>query len=211
MRRIGIICTNDTELDPLMKRGSDLGRDKRGLYTVYKGAYADQGALMVRCGGGKLNAACAAQYLIGKYDVGAILVCGIVSGLGDDVEPLDTIVCTESVLHDGNASVYDKYPVLKDHIFRSDEALCAAARTAADNVDWAVLFGRISTGESAPEGFGWQILCSDSESAAAAHACYLSGVPFIAVRTVADASDESRDQAAARSAQFVIKLMEAMK
>ena len=62
-------------------------------------------------------------------------------------------------------------------------------------------------------------LCIDMETAAVAHACYLNGVPFIAVRSISDndkeagqeAINRNYDKAVQQSYQFVSEMLEGIR
>ena len=49
-------------------------------------------------------------------------------------------------------------------------------------------------------------LCIDMETAAVAHACYLNGVPFIAVRSISDNDKEAGQEASAQSQAELLPL-----
>ena len=207
MSRIGILCTCDEALDLLMKQCLDLGRDRKGLYTAYRGTLAGHGLAMICSGPGKINAALAAQYLIDRFSVESVIMFGTAAGVSDAVKALDTVVCTESVFSDTDPAIYEQYPKLETPVFPADEQLLAFARKAADSAGLPVHFGRISTGDTAPEVCDADALCTDSGTAAAAHACLLNGVPFIAIRTITTGQPDAEPGCAVRAAHLTAELV----
>ena len=127
-----------------------------------------------------------AQQLIDRYGVEAILFSGIAGGLTENINIFDTVVCTASEFRDTDNEIYSDFPIMEKPVFYADEHLCEIARAAAMQADWSIHFGLTTTGDIFTENISPQALCIDMETAAAAHACYMCNVPFIAIRSISD-------------------------
>lgn len=136
-----------------------------------------------------------------------------------DTGIFDTVVCTSSEFRDTNHEIYSDFPIMEKPVFYADDHLIEIARSAAQQADWKIHFGLTTTGDIFTKNISPDALCIDMETAAAAHACYMSGVPFIAIRSISDNSAEQGqeainrnfDEAAGRSYRFVERMLSVMK
>ncbi|MCR5158336.1 MAG: 5'-methylthioadenosine/adenosylhomocysteine nucleosidase [Prevotella sp.] len=184
--KIGIIVAMDKELQQLQQ--------------VFKG----QQVLVEKCGIGKVNAALGVQRIINDYKPDCIISSGCAGGHGEGVHVKDVVVSTELAYHDvycGSAiddtTQYGQVQGLPAR-FPADPWLleqATALRAQAETLSTQLHEGLIVTGDwfvdskekmrSIVEKFP-DALAVDMESAAIAHACYLSKVPFISFRVVSD-------------------------
>ena len=82
--------------------------------------------------------------------------------------------------------------------FPSDKGLLSATGRYAESAEYAIRFGAIVTGELFVENKDrgrilrkHGPLAVDMETAAAAHVCYVNGVPFLSVRSITDTGEDS--------------------
>ncbi len=128
----------------------------------------------------------------------------------------DTVVCTAAVFHDTDNEIYTDFPILDEPVFYTDKRLLTLAQKAAGRMEREIYFGPATTGDRYVEPIHPEAFCIDMETAAAAHACYLNRVPFVAIRSVSDKDKEAGqeainrnyDKAAYQSYRFVCSMLE---
>lgn len=217
--KIGILCACEKELKPYLAVMRDPAATEYAMHTFYSGRIKEMDVVAVYSGCGKINAAITAQQLIDQYDVDAIIFSGIAGGMKKDTGIFDTVVCTSSEFRDTNHEIYSDFPIMEKPVFYADDHLIEIARSAAQQAEWKIHFGLATTGDIFTKNISPDALCIDMETAAAAHACYMSGVPFIAIRSISDNSAEQGqeainrnfDEAAGRSYRFVERMLSVMK
>lgn len=223
--KIGIICATDGELAPILPVIADRSESVCSMLKIHEGTIFGEQVTALYSGVGKVNAAIAAQTLLLR-GVDIVINAGVAGSMRSDVEVLDTVVSTEVWYHDINPDTITEYhPWVEEGVFASDARLVELARLAAADMPegHAVHFGRTVTGDifvtnelrpSIAEKHA--PLAVDMESAAVAHACYQSGVPFIAVRSISDSEthdgaesvDANFDSAARRACALLLLLVE---
>ena len=214
--KIGIMCATPRELVPYLSVMQIRETDECAMHSFHNGTIKDICTTAVYSGCGKINASITAQLLIDRYDVDAIIFSGIAGGMKKEIQVFDTIVCTASAFHDTDNEIYTDFPVMKEPIFYADDGLTALAKEAAGRIGRKIHFGVATTGDRYMEPIHPDALCIDMETAAVAHACYLNGVPFIAVRSISDNDKEAGQEAINRnydkavqwSYQFVSEMLE---
>lgn len=223
--KIGILCAGDSELDPFLPMLESPAVTERAMLRVYEGTLEGVPAAALFSGVCKVNAAVAAQVLIGACRCGAVINAGTAGGIDGRLRVFDTVVSTETAYHDvGEDILTDFHPWLPSVWFPCDPGLLALARRAAEGLEAGrrVFFGRVVTGEHFVEGeererleAAWAPLSADMETAAAAHACYVNHVPFLSVRTITDTREhdgvgsfeENCARASRLSAEFVREML----
>lgn len=215
MNRIGILCACEKEIKPYLADMEKTSVTEYAMHTFHSGTIGGKNIIAVFSGCGKINAAVTAQQLIDKFDVDCIIFSGIAGGLTRETNIFDTVVCTASEFRDTNNEIYSDFPVMESPVFHADSHLLETARKAAFLADWNIHFGLATTGDIFTDNISPEALCIDMETAAAAHACYLCGIPFIAIRSISDNnSDKGQEtinrnfeRAAAQSYRFVKKML----
>lgn len=224
--KIGVLCAGDRELAPFLPMLTDVRTSNQALLTVHEGHLADVAVAALYSGVCKVNAAIAAQLLIGAYRCDAIISAGTAGAMDASVDLFDTVVSTEAAHHDVAEHILTGFhPWLEQSFFRADEGLLAAARRTAEGMS-RVHFGRMVTGEQFVTDEGraqintcFHPLSVDMETAAVAQVCHAYGVPFISVRTMTDtpsrrgvgAFEENCDRASAITAEFVRRMLAVLK
>lgn len=199
MKKVGILCASDTELAPFLKAMEIRKVREKTRLKFYEGMIGKIYAVAVYSGVCKVNAAIAAELLIEAFGVDAVVNAGTAGGLDPKVKLFDTIIAERSVYHDVAQDILTEFhPWMPSVYFPSDGNLLSAARNYVETVKHPILFGTIATGEQFVENEGRERilqkhspLAVDMETAAAAHVCYVNGVPFLAVRSITDTSGDS--------------------
>jgi adenosylhomocysteine nucleosidase len=184
--KIGIIVAMDKELQQLRQvfDGSDV--------------------LVEKCGIGKVNAALGAQRMISDFRPDCIISSGCAGGHGADIEVRSTVVSTHLAYHDvycgtaiDNSTQYGQVQGLPAR-FQADPYLLKKAielRDGGSEAGRSIKAGLIVTGDwfvDSREKMAYIVSkfpdarAVDMESAAIAHTCYLSRVPFISFRVISD-------------------------
>ena len=171
-----------------------MDKELQQLRQVFEGS----NVVVQKCGIGKVNAALGVQQLISSYHPDCIISSGCAGGNGDDVEVKDVVVSTELSYHD----VYCGTAI--DNTTQYGQVQGLPARFPAD--PYLLQKSRLLTGAKLHHGLivtgDWFVdskekmrsiidkfpdaKAVDMESAAIAHTCYLSKVPFISFRVVSD-------------------------
>lgn len=150
--------------------------------------YALGGGHILCVGGvGKVNAAMAAQLLIDRFGVEAILNAGCVGAL-DPALPIGTVVAaTHCVQHDVDTTLCGDPPGLVStvNVVEFPCSLPAVPGLTPGVVATGDWFGRdFSRAHAIQERFG--ALVCDMEAGAAAQVCLRHGIPFLALKAVSD-------------------------
>ena len=224
--KIGILCAGDREVAPFLPMLANAKTSEKSMLTIYEGKLAGADVAVLYSGVCKVNAAIAAQVLIGEYGCETIINAGTAGAMDEALAVFDTVVGTEYAYHDVAAHILTEFhPWLEAPRFAADKALLEVARCAADGAE-RIHFGRMVTGEQfitdeSRESINARFhpLCVDMESAAVAHVCHVNRVPFLAVRTMTDtpshagvgAFEENCAKASSVAADFVCNMLEILR
>ncbi len=203
MKRIGILCASDTELTPFLKCMRVCQIREKPMLRFYEGTIYQIPVVAVYSGVCKVNAAIAAELLIEDFSVDAVINAGTAGGIDPNVRLFDTIIAERSVYHDTAGDILTEFhPWMPSSSFPSDGELLSKGRKYAETSKYPVLFGTIATGERFIENEdrdrirrAYSSLAVDMETAAAAHVCYVNGVPFLAVRSITDTGGDDGEAA----------------
>jgi len=194
--KIGILCAGDREFAPFLPHLQNAAVSQKAMLTFYDGVIRDVPVTALFSGVCKVNAAIAAQILIARYQVDAILNVGTAGGVDPSLELFDTVISTEAAYHDVAANILTEFhPWMETVFFPADPTLLAAARRAAEKSKHrsSIRFGRMVTGEAFVSDTLHPVLIdafhpasADMETAAIAHVCYVNQIPFLAIRCITD-------------------------
>lgn len=192
MKKIGIICAGDEELEPFLSHIEETTIREKAMLKFYEGKINNVSIVALYSGVCKVNAAIAAQILIDTYDIHCIINAGTAGGMDEGIELFDTIISTEIAYHDVEDDILTEFhPWMPSIYFQADETLLALAKTLSK--ENKIHFGRMVTGEKFIEdnrrgtiNEKYQPLSVDMETASIAHVCYANKVPFIAIRSITD-------------------------
>ena len=199
MKPIGILCATARELDPFLPEIRNDQVTAHSMHTFHRGQMEDVPIVAVYSGCGEVNAAVTAQAMIDQFNAAAVIFSGIAGGMTQETKIFHTVVCTASSFHDTNNEIYTDFPVMPEPVFHADEHLLSIAHRAADCFAHPVYYGPATTGDIFTGQYPSDALCIDMETAAAAHACYLNNVPFIAIRSISDNREDSGQEAINRN------------
>ena len=194
--KLGILCAGDRELAPFLPHIENEQLTKKAMLTVHEGAIRGMNVAALFSGVCKVNAAIAAQTLIDHYHVDWIINAGTCGAMNPSLDLFDTVISTESVYHDVAENILTGFhPWMESPFFPSDPQLLSLAESLPPDMaaPFRIVFGRTVTGEAFIEDEGreainerFQPLSVDMETAAVAHVCYVSRIPFLSIRTVTD-------------------------
>lgn len=196
MKKIGIICAGDTELEPYLEIFSKCIVQEKAMLKFYTTTFAGKIITMLYSGVCKVNASIATQILIDTFKVDTIINSGVAGGIDKNLKLFDTVVATESIYHDVAEDILtDFHPWLESNSFKSDKFLVEKLEELKEE---KIYFGTVVTGEKfIVQDEREEIikrfnpLAVDMETTAIAHTCYVNKIPFVAIRSITDTEDEN--------------------
>lgn len=216
----GILSAMAQEQAGLAEHLQDLRAERHAGREFHLGRWHGREVVLALSRIGKVAAATTAAALIERFGVSRIVFTGVAGGLHPSVRVGDTVIGTEFVQHDMDASpIFPRYevPLYGRARFLADRELAAclaqAARQAQQNapLDEAtrarfglseplrIHQGLIASGDRfvsrADESAMLRAALPDAmavemEAAAVAQVCHDHGVPFAAVRNISDRADD---------------------
>lgn len=194
--KIGIIVAMDLEYNLIHHLLQDSHQEQHGAFTFLCGTVANRSIILMRCGIGKVNAACGASELIRTYHPDAVISTGVAGGIDKCLRVMDVVVSRHIVYHDvwcGEGNAYGQVQGLPEQ-FTADEQLLSNA-LSIEVQDTRIVPGLICSGDkfitdsselenikaAFPQG-----LAVDMESGAIAQTCHLHQTPFISFRVISD-------------------------
>lgn len=166
-----------------------------GPQQYLTGTLGPHSIVLIRCGIGKVNAACGATQLILHHHPDCVISTGVAGGIDKSLRVMDVVVSREVCHHDVwcgeglDIGQVQGQPTL----FAADTTL--VQRALSLHTDVHVVSGLICTGDSFitertelqqikqnfPEG-----LAVDMESAAIGQVCHTFAIPFVSFRIISD-------------------------
>lgn len=224
MKRIGILCASDTELNPFFQYIQSPQITEKAMLKFYSGRILENEIVAVYSGVCKVNAAIAAQLLIDLFHVDSMINAGTAGGINQDVCLFDTVISERMIYHDVAEDILTEFhPWLKENCFQADRELYAAAQQYTCQSDFPILFGTMVTGEQFVEDEKraaihqkYAPLSVDMETVSVAHVCYVNSIPFLSVRTITDTAthkgvehfEQNCKLASERAAKIVIGILQ---
>ncbi|MBQ9630508.1 MAG: 5'-methylthioadenosine/adenosylhomocysteine nucleosidase [Treponema sp.] len=211
--KLGIIGAMEIEVNTLisaMSQGNSTFRKKASL-KFYEGLLFGVPSVIVRSGIGKVNAALCAQCLINEFGVTHIINTGIAGSMATGLAVFDIVLSSDAVYHDVDVTAFGYkvgvIPQMDASVFLADKMLIELAQKAFTKTNLSnehkILVGRIASGDQfISNGVQKKRIaelfnpaCVEMEGAAIAHACYLSDIPFVIIRTMSDMADDGEESA----------------
>lgn len=188
MKKIGIVCASDTELEPFLPCIAQV--TEKAMLKFYSGYIMEIEAVAAYSGVCKVNAAIAAQLLIDVFHVDGIINAGTAGGMDEKVQLFDTVISERMAYHDVAEDILTEFhPWLKENYFEAGQELLMAARKYSQESAFPIWFGTMVTGEQfivdekrAEINEKFAPLSVDMETASIAHVCYVNRIPFLSVR-----------------------------
>ncbi len=148
MKKIGILCASDTELEPFFSYLKDFEIKETAMLKFYISQFRDVQIIAAYSGVCKVNAAIAAQVLIDTFHVDALINGGTAGGMDKNVQLLDTVISQRMIYHDMTEDILtDFHPWLKNNHFEADKNLLDAAKKYSKTKAYPLHFGVMVTGE----------------------------------------------------------------
>ncbi len=197
MKTIAVIGAMPTEVSLLKNRLSDVRQENIAGLNIFIGTLHSKTVLVCQSGMGKVAAGAAAQVLITKYGIDALINSGIAGNMSSEITVGDVVISKEVLYHDAQLDMISQhYPHLESYTAKDE--LIAAAKKACQDTDTKFLVGKIATGDKFigdsktkkeindfcnPD-------CVEMEGAAIAHICSKNDIPFVIIRAMSDDADE---------------------
>ena len=218
--KIGIIGAIDTEIALYLENMKINTKSEYIKRTFYEGTFNGKDIVISASGMGKVNAAATAQAMISKYKADCIIVSGVAGGMDKSLHIGDTVIADKVYYHDLDLFLFEDHPKVKDGCFLPDKKLVNILENASPKeYKGKIVTGTAVTGDAFIETDGreeinakFSPMCTDMETAAIAHICFVYDIPFAAVRSISDTEDESgfdtfevNCKKAARSSYLVVE------
>ena len=228
---IGIIGAMQVEIDTLAAALENAKTETVGGLNFTAGELDGTPVVLTVCGIGKVFAAMAAQTLILRYGVRAIINTGVAGTLTDRLSIGDIAIAENVVQHDMDTSAVGD-PVglisgLNQVYMAADANLAARIAAVIDGMGIRRAVGTIASGDVfvadsskktyIRDTFG-AIAC-EMEGASIGQVCTVNGIPFAVIRAISDGGNEDAAMdyptfvkiAAAKSAAVVRKAVNEMR
>lgn len=207
MSKIGIIGAMDLEVEELKSKLTDIKITKKAGMEFNEGILNGTNVVIVRCGIGKVNAACCAQILVDLFDITHVINTGIAGSLNAELNIGDILISKDALHHDMDTTIFGyqlgEVPQMGVREFPADEHLMEVAQKscAKVNPDIHALVGRVVSGDQFISSkdvkekliSSFQGDCAEMEGASIAHVAYLNQVPFVIIRAISDKADDSAE------------------
>jgi adenosylhomocysteine nucleosidase len=202
--RIGLIGAMDSEIAHYLEAMESV--ESQTIYGIqfYQGRLEQHPVVLCKSGVGKVNAAICTQLLIERFRIEKIIFTGVAGALHPDLDIGDIVISTECQYHDIDASVLGfpkgTIPFQETSIFPADPDLIQLAVEAGEQIGkQKVMSGKVLSGDqfiSDPQLVrllhqDLSGVCVEMEGAAVAHVCFLTGVPYVVIRSMSDRADQS--------------------
>ncbi len=198
MKTIGVIGAMPAEVTLLRDKLANLKTEKIAGLTIFTGTLHGKNVVLCQSGMGKVAAGAAAQVLITKYGIDAIINSGIAGNMTSKIGIGDVVISSEVTYHDAQIDMIKQhYPNLEFYTANAD--LISASSKACDETNTKFIVGKIATGD---KFVGDSLLkksiadfcspdCVEMEGAAIAHIASKNDIPFVIIRSMSDNSDEA--------------------
>ena len=194
---VGIIFAMKEELNAFIE-GLNI-KKKYNIFELefYEIEYFNKTLILVLSGIGKVNAARTTQILIDVMKVDYIINIGVAGGVSRDVNVLDIVVANKLVQHDFDITNFNHpkgyIPNVGVYI-ECDDYLVNISKEVLDDLGIKSHIGVIASGDIFVSDalMGKKInnkfnaLAVEMEGASVAQTAYLSGIPFLIIRSISD-------------------------
>ncbi len=199
--KIGIIGAMKSETEGLFAAMQNAAWETVSGMHVGTGTLDGKEVVVVTSGIGKVFAAMAAEMLILRYGVTALLNTGVAGGLSPDLTVCDAVVATDVVQHDMNTTALGdprgfisgvglvKIPTdkrLTDVLYEA--AVAEGIHTVKGTVASGDIFVADKKVKKDIRGRFGAVAC-EMEGASIGQVAHVNGVPFTVLRTISDGGD----------------------
>lgn len=228
MSKIGVIFAMKEELDKVLKQVDIKNEFNVFGLDFYSVVFKDTECILVECGVGKVNAARTTQIMIDVMKVDYIINVGVAGGVSNSLNVCDIVIGEKLVQHDFDITAFDHAKGYIPNVgvyLNSDEYLLRIAEKEKESFNETNFHkGVIASGDifctsekmSKKINEKFNALCVDMEGASIAQVAYLSGVPFLVVRSISDIPnnnnkityEEFLEESSKMVAKFLLSMIE---
>jgi len=228
MSKIGVIFAMKEELDEVLKQVDIKNEFNVFGLDFYSVVFKDTECILVECGVGKVNAARTTQIMIDVMKVDYIINVGVAGGVSNSLNVCDIVIGEKIVQHDFDITAFDHAKGYIPNVgvyLNSDEYLLRIAEKEKESFNETNFHkGVIASGDifctsekmSKKINEKFNALCVDMEGASIAQVAYLSGVPFLVVRSISDIPnnnnkityEEFLEESSKMVAKFLLSMIE---
>ena len=202
---IGIIFALKEELNAFLKNCKVINEYKIFELDFYEVKYLNHKLILVESGIGKVNAARVTQILIDNMKIDYLFNIGVAGGVSQDLEVLDIVVANNLVQHDFDITAFNHEKGYIPNVglsIKCDDYLVNLAMQVAKNLKISIKCGTIASGDifvanskmSNKINQKFQALAVEMEGASIAQVAYLSGVPFLVIRSISDVVSKDNNE-----------------
>lgn len=201
MKKVGIIFAMKEELDAFLKYLPIVKKYKIFDLDFYEGELYSLSCVLVESGIGKVNAARTTQILIDNMKVDYIFNIGVAGGVSSALQVGDIVIGKNLVQHDFDLTGFQhekgyipKVGKFIDCDFYLYQLAISTLKELEEKNTYHIVSGTIASGDifcTDPEmaekihtKFGAE--CVEMEGASIAQVCFLTGIPFLILRSISD-------------------------
>ena len=197
--KIGIIVAMRKELDLLLPLLNNSEDSRMGGFEFHRGKMGRHDVMVMQCGIGKVNAAMGTLMLVNHFAPNYVINSGVAGGADLSVNVMDVVAGARVAYHDvwcgpeselgqvqGLPLYFEGAKCLLDLVPDRDDIHKGLICSGDQFIDKKEDVNRI-------KGNFPEALAVDMESGAIAQVCYLSKVPFLALRVISDSPGASHD------------------
>lgn len=197
--KIGIIVAMRKELDLLLPLLNDSEDSRMGGFDFHRGKMGRHDVMVMQCGIGKVNAAMGTLMLVNHFAPNYVINSGVAGGADLSVNVMDVVAGARVAYHDvwcgpeselgqvqGLPLYFEGAKRLLDLVPDRDDIHKGLICSGDQFIDKKEDVNRI-------KGNFPEALAVDMESGAIAQVCFLSKVPFLALRVISDSPGASHD------------------
>lgn len=203
MGKIGIILAMNEELNELLPYLKEKKEIKIFDLIFYEGLISNQECILVESGIGKVNAARSCQILIDNMNVDYVINIGVAAGINKNLAIGDIVLGTKLVQHDFDITKFGHpkgYITGVGQFIETDKYLFNLFKKSCTD-DVIIKEGVIASGDifcTDPQmaekiKTKFEAFCVEMEGASIAQVCFLSGIPFIVVRSISDIPNNNNE------------------
>ena len=202
MKTVGIIFAMREELNELLKILELQKEYKIFDLTFYECTFKDINCILVESGIGKVNASRTTQILIDNMNVDYIFNIGVAGSVSNDVKICDIVIGNRLVQHDFDLTPFNhekghipnvgKYVQCDEYLLRIAKSIKISNCHTGVIASGDIFVQEMEMGKKINKKF--DALCVEMEGAAIAQVCYLSGIPFLVIRSISDSPNKDNNE-----------------
>ena len=195
--KIGIVIAIERELKSFLESKYEVEIIEIDNRTIYKTIINNNEVYAVKSGCGEIDAACATQYLITKYNVEIILNYGVTGALIADIGVSDLFIVKGAINHDFDTSCFEnvlphQYGDLDTVEIPLDKNLIELAKKIKPDLkECLVASGERFVEDRQDKNNLAKLGCDicDMEIAAISRTCFLNKVKCLSIKCISDTLD----------------------